>query len=295
MTRSAGGRQRYKRGIGSVTKIKCGRRHNRRRVVFHFAVGRRPATWAETTGGAQPEPRERAADHGPGGNRHRHRNRRATGMGKRKHLAGHVAKRAVAVKVKEVIQRARRRGRHADRGGRARHQRQGEGHAIFVICARDIIAGGRGVGLSVGFGVNQRTQEQRATRYVTGSRGCHQGRIARIRCVAEVKGGDNRNRVVFHLAISRRAGWQQTTERAQAEAGKGAPNRGPGRHRDRNRVGSHYQSETRGDLLARIEPVPIGIEVHPGVQFTGSRGGGHRRGAGGARSQGRKSHAIFVV
>ena len=47
---------------------------------------------------------------------------------------------------------------------------------------------------------------------------------------------------------------------------------GRGRNVQGQRVGARRQRRVGEDLFARIVPVPVGVEVHPGVQISARRG-----------------------
>ena len=69
------------------------------------------------------------------------------------------------------------------------------------------------------------------------------------------------------------AGIGQPTGGTEPEAGVGRRKDGREGNAEAQVVGSRCQRPTGEDLFAGIRPVPVGVEVDPGVQVSGSRGG----------------------
>ena len=112
-------------------------------------------------------------------------------------------------------------------------------------------------------------------------------------------GGGNRDPVVLYFPVGGTAGGQKTAETTQPEAGVGASLFCPGGHAERNPAVALGDCPAAGNLFAVVGPIPVAVEVDPGVQLGAGGGILHVDRYGGAElpnhDRGAKDNAVFVV
>ncbi len=122
-----------------------------------------------------------------------------------------------------------------------------------------------------------------------------EGRIGRVRRIAEIHGNLDLHLVVLDLPIVGRALVTHGAGGRAAEAGVGVTILRPGRDHEGKHVGPSRNGRSSEDILVGFAPVAILVEVYPGGQRAG-RAGRHDDGRRLTGDQiARKFHAILVV
>ncbi|OPZ25835.1 MAG: hypothetical protein BWZ02_02282 [Lentisphaerae bacterium ADurb.BinA184] len=190
---------------------------------------------------------------------------------------------AVAVEVDPTVEMRRivhRAGKGAedldrDRLAGAGKQGVGQGDAVPVVEIHAVVARGRGAGLAVGLGVNQLAQPQGRGDGVDWAVAVPPGRVGPVRGIAAVRLTGplaHVDDVVLNLAVAGLAAGRQPAGPAEPEtAGQIPPRDNILRNPEAQGVDAGIDRHREEDLLARVVPVAVVVEVNPGVQL----GGGH--------------------
>ena len=101
--------------------------------------------------------------------------------------------------------------------------------------------------------------------------------------------------VVFDFPARDRARRRQAAGAAEAEAGVRVAGSNAGRHAEADHGRAGRNRQVRSDLLARIVPVVVTVEVDPGVELARSRRGDRGARAAAGQEGGVEDHAVFVV
>ena len=123
-----------------------------------------------------------------------------------------------------------------------------------------------------------------------------QGREGRIGGVAEVQRRTDGDRVVLHLTVRGHSVKRHRAVGGAAETGKGGARNSGGRYREGERIESRRQGlTTREQILARVHPVAVPVEVDPGGENTLVARDHIDRRHGAAEQGGGEGDPVFVV
>ncbi len=115
------------------------------------------------------------------------------------------------------------------------------------------------------------------------------------RGVAKVQELSDVNCVVFHFAVEGQSVVEEPALAADAEPGEGRSSLGPGRNLNTQIIRTCNERLADEDLLSRIGPVAVAVEIDPGIQFGCRRGDDLHGGRPATIQRCGEPNAVFVI
>ena len=176
----------------------------------------------------------------------------------------------------------------------------GEEYSVIVVVAVIVITEGQRVRLSIRLRINGRPEIKSIGDQMDGSVVHREGGIRLVGSIPPVQltvGCTlfDSNPVIFHFPVGGSAHRAETSPGTEAEAGDRPTRQGGVRNEEVEVVCTRQNRLTDEDLLAGIIPVPVLVEIYPGVESPGHGGHGLNEGIGTGRNGGREGDSVLVI